>query len=617
MPLAMDAETLIQDPLSIVRKRAASLTAKALRTPSDWGVPAMFEKALGLNDPRGLLRRIPSLNAAGASAAGIKNGTLVRFRCMVQDVLDPEYYVGLYEERNLSTGAKAIRTAKYQDMVRVPEGCRIDHGDPSTVTFSRIPLFCVPVPGEAAWVGDALGASATRAPAGDAKKRTGGGRKRRADDSVERDVQMTPVKSKTAKSAARAAARMDTDDDGDAVMTGTKTPKQAVPASSRPAASFQSIGCVAKIYDHASSPLKVCDVVELVGVFSSNPVLSQQQGCCGGQQQSWGAFNPSEAAAPRLHVLTFRKVSTGWGLVPNPSKKQAFDARLAAVRGRLAAARTSLVAHLRSALGGDAAAAEAMLVHLVSRVQYRRAGHAIGKFSLSLSSAPQSLAPVLADLLADLVPASKCIEVSIPALNAKSLQSVKDYEANHLVQGELQVARGTHLLFDETRLAEGKLEAQGVKNVGAVQQLIAQQKLKYDFKYHDITFDTDAPVLVLSKGKSIFRCDSALQLKPKLALPTAYAALGAPPKAVAAWREYLMLARQLQVGIPEATSKHIQDAFVRQRQANPRLGQDHMHRQLSFARLLAVTFLEQELSPGRWDASTKLFAHVCKPAKTA
>ncbi len=35
-------------------------------------------------------------------------GTLVRLRCMVQDVFDPEYYMGVYELRHKSSREKVL-----------------------------------------------------------------------------------------------------------------------------------------------------------------------------------------------------------------------------------------------------------------------------------------------------------------------------------------------------------------------------------------------------------------------------------------------------------------------------------------------------------------------------
>ena len=52
-----------------------------------------------------------------------RNHTLVRFRCMVQDMFDPEYYLGLYEVRNKSTNETSLRCGKYRDTVESKVTC--------------------------------------------------------------------------------------------------------------------------------------------------------------------------------------------------------------------------------------------------------------------------------------------------------------------------------------------------------------------------------------------------------------------------------------------------------------------------------------------------------------
>jgi hypothetical protein len=42
----------------------------------------------------------------------LRDGQLVRFRGMVQDMYDPEIYMAEYETRNLSTGVKNIQCGR-------------------------------------------------------------------------------------------------------------------------------------------------------------------------------------------------------------------------------------------------------------------------------------------------------------------------------------------------------------------------------------------------------------------------------------------------------------------------------------------------------------------------
>lgn len=81
----------------------------------------------------------------------------------------------------------------------------------------------------------------------------------------------------------------------------------------------------------------------------------------------------------------------------------------------------------------------------------------------------------------------------------------KDYECERLTSGVLQLSHNTHLVIDETKLTPGRLSEFGQKNYNAICEVIASQKLNYDFKYYNMPYDTDIPILILSYGTSFIR----------------------------------------------------------------------------------------------------------------
>ena len=60
--------------------------------------------------------KVPVLQAA--TVENLRPGTLVRFRGMVQDMLDPEFYLGVYQEKD-ANGDAVWRTGKYTDTMGV------------------------------------------------------------------------------------------------------------------------------------------------------------------------------------------------------------------------------------------------------------------------------------------------------------------------------------------------------------------------------------------------------------------------------------------------------------------------------------------------------------------
>lgn len=89
----------------------------------------------------------------------------------------------------------------------------------------------------------------------------------------------------------------------------------------------------------------------------------------------------------------------------------------------------------------------------------------------------------------------------------------KDYECNRLTSGILQLSNNTHLVLDETSLTPGTLTATGRENYKALSDLLMFQKLKYDFQFYTIEYETDIPILIFSDVKSFIPVSIYLQDK--------------------------------------------------------------------------------------------------------
>lgn len=57
-------------------------------------------------------------------------------------------------------------------------------------------------------------------------------------------------------------------------------------------------------------------------------------------------------------------------------------------------------------------------------------------------------------------------------------------------------------MLDETGLTAGELTVTGKENYKALSDLLMFQKLKYDFKYYTMDYETDIPMLIFSDVKS-------------------------------------------------------------------------------------------------------------------
>lgn len=112
-------------------------------------------------------------------------------------------------------------------------------------------------------------------------------------------------------------------------------------------------------------------------------------------------------------------------------------------------------------------------------------------------------------------PASKALSDVLDTLNLHTVQipltidglnktkfTPKSVNEN-LEAGVLQLVDGTVVLVDETVLEEGQLVDAGVRNFQALNDVILNQTLTYEFPYSQYQFDTDLNTISLSTSKSM------------------------------------------------------------------------------------------------------------------
>ncbi|PIK49482.1 putative mini-chromosome maintenance complex-binding protein [Apostichopus japonicus] len=93
---------------------------------------------------------IPSVNHTSLHL--LKPDSLVRYRGMVQDMFDPEFYLGVYEVEDKSSNMKTLKSGKYQDVASCSPTQKINLESRNNVTMNRQTYYCVPVPAENQWV---------------------------------------------------------------------------------------------------------------------------------------------------------------------------------------------------------------------------------------------------------------------------------------------------------------------------------------------------------------------------------------------------------------------------------------------------------------------------------
>ncbi|XP_069095332.1 mini-chromosome maintenance complex-binding protein isoform X1 [Pleurodeles waltl] len=593
----------------------------------DWQakVTEYFKEKLKENDA---VNWVPSLNDVPLHY--LKPNSLVKFRCMVQDMFDPEFYMGIYETVDSLTQARVLHFGKYRDVADCGPHQEVDVNSKQTVTLERQTFYCVPVPGESLWVKE-IYASSSQARVCPSTSYTPNRQKRSYEEDEDMELHPTKQKEHPAGDVQFYCGRNLNENHG---YGETKRLEKEAPTHQQPQVTpncsaplnlnFPLPGekgpaCLVKVYDNWDG-LKVNDVLEVYGILSVDPVLS---GLHEDRDSTSALLNPAEcmdtaeeqrvhsppaSLVPRIHAIQMHRVQHFNPLLPSSIHDQESKPLVSNFMSELSSVRAELLGFLTHALLGDGLAAEYLILHLISTVYSRRDVLPLGKFTLNLSGCPRNSAftELLYRVLQQLVPASYHLRMTIQNMNELKFIPRKDYTANRLVSGLLQLAGNTSLMVDETALEQGQLDTLGVHNITALGNLITWQKVDYDFSFHRMEFRSNVNVLITSESKSLLPSDCQVHLQPQIIPPNMeeymVSLLAAVlPSTLNKFRMYVSLLRLMDYSISDEVTKAVEDDFVEMRKYDPQsITADDLHRMLVVARLLSLSAGQTTLSRERW-----------------
>ncbi|XP_073540700.1 mini-chromosome maintenance complex-binding protein [Phyllobates terribilis] len=553
---------------------------------------------------------VPSLNVVPLHY--VRPGGLLHFRCMIQDMFDPEFYMGVYETVDRGTSARSLHFGKYRDVVDCTAHQDVDFHSSRTVTLERQTFYCVPVPGESLWVKES---SAVQARGGPSTSCTTTRPKRSLE---EEEDQTRHHCRQQAGEAQQNCKRLETERQQKSQESGAPSCSQSLdlyfplPGEKGPA-------CLVKVYENWDN-YKVNDVLDVYGVLSVEPMLSVlsedsdlassllDPTVCMDTHEEQRSHSPPTSLVPRIHAVVIHKLPHTNPVIPRSMGETEESKCVSSFMSELPSVRCELLGFLTHALMGDGLAAQYLILHLISTVYARRDVLPLGKFSLNLSGCPRSgdFSRHLYGIMQQIVPASHYLPMTIENMNSSRFIPRKDYTTNRLVSGLLQLPSHTSLLVDETVLEQGQLNTTGVHNLTALGNLITWQKVDYDFSYHKMEFPCNINVLVTSEGRSLLPSDCQVCLKPLLCPPSleqyTEALLSATlPSLLNKFRMYLSLLQVTDYTISEENIKAVEDDFVDMRKSDAQsIGADDLHRLLVVARLLSLSSGQTSLSHETW-----------------
>lgn len=626
----MDLERGIVDPLGLIDEIFQSSSEKKLDN-SDFGEHEVFEKIL--LDPI-LSSRIPFLTRAAMINGSIIPNSLIRYRGLVQDVYNKEFYVGVAVETNRITNRKRYLSTKYRDSIdNVNDDIDVNF-DKSAKTMERLSLFLVPTPGESDWVKDHDSSfvpfmnSSCYSP-GSANSCHSNSRKRSMSQQDSSDIKENNAELP-----------------GDTIRKKSGNTSSSSMPFTFPSSTFISneeteICCLTKMYDCDDDHFRLNDMIEVVGVYSldysvvaglpdENSIEYLLDPTLGLEQAD--DTLPPTSVAPRLHCISFRRIGSSfpllqeiesqkiWGTIPCGRGVYACVASSEShsasqmPKDLIQLARLNLLTFLTSLMYGDSVAAEYLLLALLSRVVGRTESVILGCFPLVISGFNKSDEKVrsLKYLLSHVVPRCVRIEADINALNKVTVQPAKDHEQNRISPSPLQVGAGTIILVDETGLEEGNLTDNGVRSAYALRSVALNQMLPIAFTYCEIQVPTDVPLLFLTSS-----INSSLHAMQDSVRVHIFQSSDSSPyennektrmlientEDAAPWhdlRKWWALMRMQEVTMDAEMVKAAEDDFVNARQHDTSLTPSDFHIWLTIARLLAISHGEVKITHKVW-----------------
>eukprot|EP00357_Protocruzia_adherens_P032987 CAMPEP_0115038970 /NCGR_PEP_ID=MMETSP0216-20121206/43726_1 /TAXON_ID=223996 /ORGANISM="Protocruzia adherens, Strain Boccale" /LENGTH=593 /DNA_ID=CAMNT_0002419473 /DNA_START=108 /DNA_END=1889 /DNA_ORIENTATION=+ len=563
-----------ENPAQVVTKLFESVDINNEKSLSgDWGIKEYYDKALKLDRVATNIDKVPCINFMG-SEEELKShsGKLVCYRGMIQDMLETEYFIGLFADKS---EASKFYPTKYLDdaslSASIPND-KISMENPKNVTMERQPLFCTNTPAENQW------------------------------------------------STARASTRY---------SNGTNlTPNALNHLKLKHSPTSCGPQCVVKVYGD-DGKFKLGDTFEFFGVLSWDGICHDKSDSQEGEEEKSDLMMDFEAAQellnklPTLHCVTWKRVRRNNGFVTPDYSGNDF---LSYLRPRAQELRANLLEVLRDILGGDELAAEYVFKTLLSRVKARKIPFLIGKVSVNVSNVPAGdklenkeedfpgIAESLNDFVSKLLQFTQPMPLDLESLNGRSLVPKKDYTKNwlefnqlQLVNGlefnQLQLVNGTTLVVDETKMKTGNLNETGIRNLQALKTMVETQTLSYDFQYYVSEMPVDLQVLILSEGTSLLAAEIEVPLKTTGTFKYSVGKLEEDENLIDLARKYFAILNSddVEVEISEEVCKFIENDFVELRKTGDKaVDAGFFHQLLTLTKIEALSYGEESVSQERY-----------------
>ncbi|EGC34130.1 hypothetical protein DICPUDRAFT_94871 [Dictyostelium purpureum] len=572
---------ILNNPIEIIDK----LFNENKNNLENGSIHKKFEQIISNDETYLSIPQIDTINQCDLS-----NCKLVKIRCMIQDIFDPQFCPSYYKIKNLQTNQIRYESSKYKDYINLKDDEEVDSNFNSQ-PFDKLVLYCIPIPCDNNC---------------DNNSNNNGNNGNNSNKIKNIDINKIynfpiPIEENNNKN--------------------NKTP------------------FIVNVYDEnillddkgEPIPFKINELVEFIGIVSKfNPNNNKNNKDFEPDQPIANLMSTLEledelsqipdSLIPQFHSITYRYINpyTNPTITNNPYNNNNYNNNNNnnnnnnLSKNEIEKLREELLTFI-SKFVIDKNLSEYLLLHILSKVYSFSAGLCIGNFSLNITIPNKEnfshMADIIELLFSKLTSRSHRFQVTIESLNDSSIIPFKDYDRNRLVSGLLQLPKNTHLIIDETKLSEGKIESQGLKALNAFTTLSTLQKVEYDFQYHPIEIQTDILLSTISYGKPLIKGFCEVSIDSSVTLPSLndLRNLSFDQEKLLSFRNYIYYCKNLNFKLlsdqdenSDAT-KLIQDDFVKTRQSDQNMTQDIFHCWLTLARLLALSFGDNCITIDKWN----------------
>eukprot|EP01130_Rhizamoeba_saxonica_P015614 TRINITY_DN7052_c0_g1_i2.p1 TRINITY_DN7052_c0_g1~~TRINITY_DN7052_c0_g1_i2.p1 ORF type:complete len:525 (-),score=106.93 TRINITY_DN7052_c0_g1_i2:1451-3025(-) len=506
----------------------------------------------------------------------------------IQDRLNTEYFPGLW--KTTINGETNWKIGKYSD--NMLEDIGDDHQE---IFFDRACYYCVPIPGETDWVKEKLindTSSASIDMAVQELQHTRRGVKRMRDDHDHETVQPFNNIEENLK-------KVKIDDPSAA----NSTTKSKVIDFNFPIPETEGQPIIVKVYD--CDDMKFNEVIEFYGVleqYSPEPIYTEGNLMWMSEEEML-VHHPPSSVISRLHAITH--INLGEGNPIGIHEVSMEDVNLLECRMNIIQDLTSLT--------HDALLSEYLLCAMVSKVYSRVNAFTLGYFPVNIQVPHEfdkgSFGKVIEMALSRYLPKSVFIDVTLEKFNNEDfkLVPVQNHDSNRLQSGRLQLSNGTCVIIDETYLSSGTLNEHGLRNISALKYLCNFQKVTFDYGFHQIDFNTDYIMIIISASKSVILRENPACYNIKLENDADNDFLPISPELHKNIRKYIMYIRNMSPSeLDGELAELVQDDFVNMRKANSDMQIGDLNMFLTLSRLLSISEGCQNTTKEHWERAKQL-----------